>query len=191
MKQHVNHTVGIIIVLPLLVFFFYKSIFSNNPFDEISAATSEIESLQVKLHRDILRYRNNQLRQYDTLNRTVEQISSLNEKITTAENTIEQTELANKLALLSKSIAEQADLIEDFKTSNSVLQNSLYYYSRLHTEIQPHSIAFSKDLITAEQLGRLAILILEYTRKPEHETALKIYPLLDKLNVHKLSLIHI
>ncbi len=61
MKQHVNHTIGIIIVLPLLVFFFYKSIFSSNPFDDISAATSEIESLQVKLHRDILRYRNNQL----------------------------------------------------------------------------------------------------------------------------------
>ena len=182
MKQHVNHTIGIIIVLPLLIFFFYKSIISSNPFDEISAATSEIESLQVKLHRDILRYRNNQLRQYDTLNKTVEQISSLNNKLTAAENTIEHKELANKLALLSKSIAEQAVLIEDFKTNNSVLQNSLYYYSRLHTEIHPHSIAFSSDLISAEQLGRLAILILEYTRKPEHETALKIYPLLDKLN---------
>ena len=187
MKQNVNHTIGIIIVLPLLVFFFYKSIISSNPFDEISAASSEIGSLQVKLHRDILRHRNNQLRQYDTLNKTVQHLSSLNEKISTAVSTIKYTKLADMLAMLNKSIAEQTGLIEDFKTNNSVLQNSLYYYSRLHTEIHPHSTVFSSNLISAEQLGKLSMLILEYTRKPEHETALKIHSLLDKLNASQDS----
>ncbi len=183
MKQHLKHTIGIALVLPLLVFFFYKSIISSNPFDGLSAVTNEIESLQVKLHRDILRYRNNQIREYDTLNETVSQISSLNEKINTSVNSDEHEELANYLAFLKKSIAEQANLIEDFKTNNSVLQNSLYYYSRLHSEIHTGSSAYSKNIVSAELLGKLSTLILEYTRKPELETALKIFPLLDKLNV--------
>ena len=64
MKQHVNHIIGILLIMPLLIFFFYKSISSSsNPFDEISAVTSEIKSLQVKLHRDILHYRNSRIQQ--------------------------------------------------------------------------------------------------------------------------------
>ena len=48
--KHLNHVIGIILVLPLLIFFFYKSIISGNPYTDISSVTSEIESLQVKLH---------------------------------------------------------------------------------------------------------------------------------------------
>ena len=77
MKQHVNHTIGIVLVLPLLLFFFYKSIISSNPYEGVAAVTDNIETLQVKLHRDILRYRNNQIREYDTVNETVQQSSSL------------------------------------------------------------------------------------------------------------------
>ena len=68
MKQHVNHSIGILLVIPLLIFFFYKSISSSNPYDDISAVTSEIKSLQVKLHRDILRYGSNRLHHYGALN---------------------------------------------------------------------------------------------------------------------------
>ena len=187
MKQHVNHTIGIDLVIPLLIFFFYKSIISSNPFDDISAVTSEIKSLQVTLHRDILRYRNNQIRQYDTLNETADQISGLNDIVISLANTNEHRQLVEKLTTLNTSIIDQAGLIEDFKSNNSVLQNSLSYYSRLHTEIQAESKAYSKKIISAALLGKLSTLILEYTRKPEHETALKIYPLLDNLNASKDS----
>ena len=182
MKQHLHHTIGIILVLPLLLFFFYKSITSNNPFDGLTAAANELESLQVKLHRDILRYRNNQIRQYDTLNETVGKISRINEKIRIPVNINEHRELASKLSQLKQSIAEQAVLVEDFKTSNSVLQNSLYYFSRLHSEIQVPISDYTNNTISSEVLGHLSSLILHYTREPKHETALKIYPLLDKLN---------
>ena len=183
MKQHVNHTIGIILVIPLLIFFFYKSVISSNPFDDVSAVSSQIKSLQVKLHRDILRYRNNQIRQYDTLNETAHQISGLNDNLSSPANTNENRQLGEMLAVLKNSLVNQADLIEDFKTNNAVLQNSLYYYSRLHTEIQTDSNATSNNVVSAALLGQLSTLILEYTREPEHETALKIYPLLDKLNV--------
>jgi diguanylate cyclase (GGDEF)-like protein/PAS domain S-box-containing protein len=183
MKQYLHHSVGIILVLPLLLFFFYKSIISNNPFDGLAATTNELESLQVKLHRDILRYRNNQIRQYDTLNETVKNISSVNDDINIPVTTGANPELIDKLAQLKKSVAEQSSLIEDFKTSNSVLQNSLFYYSRLHSEIQTFTGSDENDAVSPNLLGQLSSLILQYTREPEHETALKIYPLLDKLNI--------
>lgn len=184
MKQHVNHTIGIVLVLPLLVFFFYKSVLSSNPFDGIAAVTDNIETLQVKLHRDILRYRNNQIRQYDTLNETVQQISSLSSSIRIPASTRDNKELTSMLTALKNSIDVQAKLVEDFKTNNAVLQNSLYYYSRLHSEIHKESSAYTGDLVSDELLGKLSTLILEYTRKPEHQTAMKIYPLLDNLNIN-------
>lgn len=183
MKQHTNHTIGIILVIPLLIFFFYKSITGSNPFDDISALTGEIESLQVKLHRDILRYRSNQIRQYDTLNGTAGQISSLSEALFTHANTGEHGQLGEMLTTLKHSIDDQNVLIEDFKTSNSVLQNSLHYFSHLHTEILSDSSP-NRNNATAALLGKLSSLLLDYTRKPEHETALKIYPLLDKLKAN-------
>ncbi len=185
MRQHANHTIGIILVLPLLLFFFYKSIISSNPFDGTSAIISDLTSLQVKLHRDILRYRNNQIRQYDDLNETIQLISSLNNKLSFPANTNEQNELVEKLVVMKKSVDNQADLVEDFKTNNAVLQNSLYYFSRLHSEIDTNSDSYSENVVTAELLGKLSTQILEYTRKPEHETALKIYPLLDKFNTDR------
>ena len=183
MKQHVNHTIGIVLVLPLLLFFFYKSIISSNPYEGVATVTDNIETLQVKLHRDILRYRNNQIREYDTLNETVRQISSLSGNISVPGGTLENRQLNEMLSTLKTSISEQARLVEDFKTNNSVLQNSLYYYSRLHSEIHTDSNAYTADVVSDELLGKLSTLILEYTRKPEHATAMKIYPLLDKINV--------
>ncbi|MGD8933886.1 MAG: EAL domain-containing protein [Gammaproteobacteria bacterium] len=75
-------------------------------------------------------------------------------------------------------------MVEDFKTNNSVLQNSLYYYSRLHSEVQAPASDYMNNTVSAELLGHLSSLILQYTREPRHETAVKIYPLLDKLNIN-------
>ena len=125
MKQHVNHSIGILLVIPLLIFFFYKSISSSNPYDDISAVTSEIKSLQVKLHRDILRYRTSPIHQYGALNENVRQISSLNETLTSPARTYanKHNELEKTLEILKNSIVQQAGLIEAFKTSNLAIQN--------------------------------------------------------------------
>jgi diguanylate cyclase (GGDEF)-like protein/PAS domain S-box-containing protein len=188
MKQHVNHTIGILLVIPLLIFFFYKSISisSSNPFDDTSAVTSEIKSLQVKLHREILRHRTNRTHQYDTLNESVRQVSSLNESLLpgTGSYANENSELEKELEILKNSIVQQAVLIEKFKTSNSIMQNSLHEYTRLNTEIQAGSNVNNNNAVSAALLGKLSNLLLEYNQKPGHETALKIYPVLDKLDIH-------
>jgi diguanylate cyclase (GGDEF)-like protein/PAS domain S-box-containing protein len=186
MKQHVNHSIGIALVIPMLVFFFYKSISSNNPLDDISAITGEIKSLQVKLHREMLRHRNSRIQQNDALNKTVHQITSLNDSLVAPAGTYtsEYKELEETLEILKNSITQQAGLIDAFKANNPVLQNALYEYSRLQTEILADR---NNNTVSAELPGKLSTLMLEYSRKPEHETALKIYPVIDKLDMHRDS----
>ena len=104
MRQHLNHTIGILLVLPLLVFFFYKSIFSANPYEGAYAITQSLKSLQVELHRDILRYRNNQIRQYDTINKTTQLISELNKDLVIPVDHNDQLDISNNITYLKKSV---------------------------------------------------------------------------------------
>ena len=69
--RNLNYLVGFGLLIALVCFFFYKSIFSDRPLTETLATINEIQDLQVQLHRDLLRYRNNQILQYDTLNQTL------------------------------------------------------------------------------------------------------------------------
>ena len=92
------------------------------------------------------------------LNKTVHQISGLSENLIPPAGTYasEYQELAKRLETLKNSIANQLALIEEFKTNNAVLQDSLYDYSRLQTEI----LADSNNNASAELVGKLSTLLL-------------------------------
>jgi diguanylate cyclase (GGDEF)-like protein/PAS domain S-box-containing protein len=114
----------------------------------------------------------------------MQQISSLNERLPPpfGSNAIEHNKLEEQLERLKNSIIKQASLIKEFITGNSVLQNSLYHYSRLYTALLADSKTSKKDAVSAALLGKLSSLLLEYNRKPEHETAQKTLAVLDKLD---------
>ena len=67
-KGSLNQWAGFALLIAIISFFFYKSIFSDIPLNETLYTIEEIQDLQVQLHRDLLRYRSNQIQQYDTLN---------------------------------------------------------------------------------------------------------------------------
>ena len=180
MKQHLHNTIGLILVLPLLFFFFYKSLFSASPYDALSSLTAGIESLQVKLHREMLRHRNSQLLDYGTLDEAAARIAALGNSIDTAVSIDDDEELAQHIDRLKTSIETQTGLIENFKTHDSAAQNSLRSYSRLYSGIGAND-ADGISNVSAELLGKLSMLMFDYIRRPERETALKIRPLLDQL----------
>ena len=123
--RNLNYLIGFGLLITLITFFFYKSIFSDKPLTETLATINEIHDLQVQLHRDLLRYRNNQILQYDTLNQTLFALDSNMLDLRQSETAISNigSDTLNKLDQLIK---EQGLLIEDFKTHHSILQNSLY-----------------------------------------------------------------
>ncbi len=179
-KSNINYWLGIAMLITVLSFFFYKSIFSELPLNETLSTIEEIQDLQVQLHRDLLRYRSNQIQQYDTLNKTLykldQQISNLNK------NNIAEEEIgAETIHNIENTITHQSALVEDFKTHHSILRNSLFYIFNASTDLyslKPKTQSKQQLRTTAE----LIALLLEYNENPENDIANKIYPLIDTLN---------
>ena len=179
-KRKLNHWIGFALLLAIISFFFYKSIFTDTYLNKTLTTIEEIQGLQVQLHRDLLRYRNNQIQGYDVLNATLtklnENIVSLNEP-GTRHNKIDMVPVES----LRNLIKNESLLAEDFKTHHSILQNSLFYIFNKSTKLyseDPVSKPKNKSRIIAE----LITLLLEYNENPESHIANKIYPLIDKLN---------
>jgi len=181
-KGRENYWIGVILLTCIISFFFYKSVFTDLPLDETLTTIEEIQDLQVKLHRDLLRYRSNQIRQYDTLNET---LLVLNTNVMHLSN----SDIANDkvgvkvISNLKDLITHESELVEDFKTHHSILQNSLFYIFNVSNDLystKPKSQSKQQLRTTAE----LITLLLEYNENPENNIANRIYPLIDSLN-HK------
>ena len=181
-KGNVNYWIGITLLFTVISFFFYKSIFSELPLNETLSTIEDIQDLQVQLHRDLLRYRSNQIQQYDTLNITLDQ---LNKDISDlSNNRVAKQEIGiDVINSIENAITHQSLLVEDFKTHHSILQNSLFYIFNVSTDlysIKPKTQS-KRQLRT---IAELVTLLLEYNEQPKNNIANKIYPLIDILN-HK------
>ena len=81
-KGKLNHWIGLALLLTIICFFFYKSVFSHSSLNTTLSTVEKIQDLQVQLHRDLLRYRNNQIQGYDNLNETLIALNkNINDKI--------------------------------------------------------------------------------------------------------------
>lgn len=180
-KANINYWIGIALLLTVVSLLFYKSIFRELPLNETLGTIDEIQDLQVQLHRDLLRYRNNQIQQYDTLNKTLQELEYNLSELKNSSVTEDEIDAA-VINSLEKSLKDEFALIEDFKTHHSILQNSLFYIFNASTDLyskKPKTQSKEKLRITAE----LITLLLEYNENPENNIANKIYPLIDTLNL--------
>ena len=130
---------------------------------ELSSLTAGIESLQVKLHREMLRQRNSQLLDYGTLDAAAARIAALGNSLDAAVSFDDDEELAQHIDRLKTSIETQTALIEDFKTHDSAAQNSLRSYSRFYSGIEAND-ADGISNASAEMLGKLQEVWLNIAR---------------------------
>ena len=119
--------VAVPILLLLLTWLALRAI---NPgaelFDQALGALDRFASLESALHRDLLSARAGMLRNYDPLVREVNALdASLARLRETAAVDAETTTTIDRLAT---SVARQEDLVEQFKSQNALLQNSLAYF---------------------------------------------------------------
>ncbi len=180
-KGNLNYWFGFTLLIAVISFFFYKSIYSDIPLNETLFTIEDIQDLQVQLHRDLLRYRSNQIQGYDVLNKT---LLTLKEKASHLNNTnaVNEEIIVVPINSLEKLIRNESQIVEDFKTHHSILQNSLSYIFNISKDIyseKPKTQSKQKQQIIAE----LITLILEYNKKPENNIANEIYPLIDSLNM--------
>jgi signal transduction histidine kinase len=112
------------------------------PFDRALGALDDFATLESALQRDVLRARAGTLRNYDPLAREADSLSDLLDRLRATAGV--DAETAAAVDRLATSVSRQGELVEQFKSANALLRNSLTYFG-----------LFGVRLATSEQDGRL------------------------------------
>jgi signal transduction histidine kinase len=114
------------------------------PYEQAFAALDDIELSESTLHRDVLNARAGLLRNYDPL---VQQTARLEEAVARLRGSVAKAALVDRLDVW---LARQEELVEEFKSTNALLQNSLAQFGPLSSRAaMPDDDAAARDLASA------------------------------------------
>jgi signal transduction histidine kinase len=157
-------TLGFSLLLALLTWLLLRGIDRNAPvYAETLRAFDNYALAEASLHRDVLQARAGLLRDYDTF---VSAAQAMEDAVTRLRSHAQTEGLdARPIDRLAAAVVLQEELMERFKTSNALLQNSLSYVGLLST-----SPAFlAHDVQLAPATGALAAAILQLSRDTSSE----------------------
>jgi len=150
---------GVSLLLALLTWLLLRGIDTNAPAYAVTLRAFDGYALaEASLHRDVLQARAGLLRNYDSLNGAAQAMEDAVARL----RSHAQTERLDTRPVdrLAAAVVKQEELMERFKTSNALLQNSLSYVGLLST-----SPAFlAHDARLAPATGALAAAILYLSR---------------------------
>ncbi len=132
---------------------------------------------EAALHRDVLRARDGLLQTYDPL---VAEVEALQQASQDLQDQLSAGPIAKGLTeRLAATAAEQEQRVEQFKTDNAQLQNSLTYFDLLSSSIGGGG-ADGADAPSslAPRIGELGSAMLHMTRNPSPEVAILVEKLL-------------
>jgi signal transduction histidine kinase/CheY-like chemotaxis protein len=145
--------------------------------DALAAATLNEAALQ----RDVLQARAGLIRNYDPLVRAIENLRGAVGDLRTAGETVRgstQIEIKRHVERLAAAVDEQETLIEQFKSRNAILQNSLIFF--MHVGQQSRPLNESEDAAAIE-MATLGNAMLRLTADPRGEAGADVAASLDRL----------
>ncbi len=155
---------GISLLLALLTWLLLRGIDSNAPTYAITLRAFDDYALaEASLHRDVLQARSGLLRDYDSLNGAVGAMKDAVARLRSHAQT-ERLDIG-PVDRLADAVVQQEELMERFKTSNALLQNSLSYVGLLSTNPAFHA----RDTGVAPATDALAAAILYLSRDPSED----------------------
>lgn len=113
--------------------------------------------LDTQINLDVLRLRNQQLLNYDTLVQAGNQMDQL---LSSLQTDFEHMGLPNTLAGVQKSWANKAVVLDDFKRQNAVLSNSLYHFVNLSNKLNTWSGASAEDMGLLNAVSRDVLVMI-------------------------------
>lgn len=153
---------------------------SRETHEAILTSLREVDINHASLQRDVLQARAGLLRNFDPLVNSVRTLHTTVSKLAELfpDSGVETTSaLADELGKLSSSIDRDEELVEEFKTDNALLQNSLsianQMLSRLHDGAAPEVL---KSLDRPSDLGNL---MMRFATQPTEDLAQDIRSQLD------------
>ncbi|MGP9810337.1 two-component system VirA-like sensor kinase [Rhodopseudomonas sp. NSM] len=161
---------------------------SRDVHDGILAALRMIDLRHASLQRDVLQARAGLLKNYDPLVAAVAGLHATTDRLgdlLAASKRDGVIGFDDELAAISSSIASDDSLVDRFKTSNSLLQNSMEIFNQLlsqryqdpHFEGQPPT----------ERAGHLGNLMMRFASNPSVDLELQIRAELDRLKTQSGS----
>jgi hypothetical protein len=172
-------TPAVLAVLLLIALSTWLSLRAINPeaerFDRFLGEIDRFAMFEAALHRDVLGARAGTLHNYDPLVREVNAIDGALDRLRdTASVDRETTAVIDRLA---DSVGRQEDLVEQFKSNNALLQNSLAYFEMFSRLLSLPQVAgpFSPAV------GTLAAAMLHLTLDTSAATVAEVQDRLDEL----------
>jgi signal transduction histidine kinase/CheY-like chemotaxis protein len=168
--RNLPFALGVSVLLALLTWLLLRGIDTNAPAYASTLRTFEDYALaEASLHRDVLQARAGLLRNYDAFTSTMRAMKDAVDRLRShALNEHLDTRPVERLGTV---VAQQEELMERFKTSNALLQNSLSYVGLLSTS--PAFLAHEVQLAPATGALAAAILHLSRDTSSEARTALQ------------------
>lgn len=162
--KNASFTLGVPLLLVLLTWLLLRGIDTNAPAYALTLQAFDDYALaEASLHRDVLQARAGLLRDYDAFTNAV---GAMKDAVGRLHSHARDEHLdAKPVDRLEAMVEQQEELMERFKSSNALLQNSLSYVGLLST-----SPAFlAHDVRLAPATGALAAAILHLARDPSSE----------------------
>jgi signal transduction histidine kinase len=170
----------------LLLFLTYLLIQSTSP--DAGRHERILESLRAAalndaaLQRDVLQARTGLLRNYDPLVRSVDNLRRAAADLRMAGQTARgsvRAEIDRQVEGVAGAVDDQDALVEQFKSRNAVLQNSLIYFMHVSGQFQRGEGA-GAEAVTSE-MGTLTNAMLRLTADPRGGAAVEVAASLDRL----------
>lgn len=143
----------------------------------------EVQALELhdaELTRDVLLARAGLLPNYDTVARTSQELSrdsdALRQETVTVSDTAAQALLDHRVAALATALQDKRNAVEDFKSANAILRNSLLYLT--HAPVRRSG---QGEAEVAQVWSRLSPMLLRYLQLSEPSVGHEMQAVLDQL----------
>jgi len=183
-------TVATTVLLSTLAFLYAKTQrFGESDYFENVALLRHLKQLDAQWELDVLKSRIGINRHYDALADTQGELSQLLEKLEAGLETqthIETAALAKSRAVLQRVIREKGVLIEQFKSNNSVLRNSLVFLPTAAEDVQQlvgKNVAGAQPASrqAATGVNKLLLASMLYSQSPSGDRGAEIQSELSRL----------
>ncbi len=165
------------LALVIFVFLFQQThLLDFKQHDNFSNTILRIKELDAWLNQDIVRARAGLLTYYDPLANNLAELKKRQNKLEQIPIFIEpqgKREIKALLELQKEAYRQKEELIEQFKSLDSIFKNSLYFFPTLTAELSEKALKIGNDEL-AERLEELLKDILIYNLTPSEELAPQI-----------------
>jgi len=140
-----------LLVLLLSVLFYQSGLLRSNIIDRLLDTTVEISDVNEALNYDALKVRTGVLRHYNSLDQGVDRLYQLFSQLKKYGQQFSLLEIEERMKTLEDSIKEKEVAINNLKSTNGVLRNSLMYFSVVSEKVQEqYSAVYINDRIVGD-----------------------------------------